>query len=105
LENLLECYVKSDGATKKKILGCIFADKLVLENGRVATKRPKSEDGRPKSEVFLTTRLQNKKSEMIAFALTLALFQYPERTKVTTRYDLFKDKSHDLNLITSRFEL
>jgi hypothetical protein len=98
LENLLECYVKSDGDTKKKILGCIFADKLVLENGRVATKRPKS-------EVFLTTRLQNKKSEMIAFALTLALFQYPERTKVTTRYDLFKDKSHDLNLITSRFEL
>ena len=37
LENLLEYYRKSDGATKKKILGCIFAEKLVLENGRVAT--------------------------------------------------------------------
>jgi hypothetical protein len=30
LENLLEYYRKSDGATKKKILGCIFAEKLVL---------------------------------------------------------------------------
>ena len=37
LENLLEYYRKSDGATKKKILGCIFAEKLILENGRVAT--------------------------------------------------------------------
>lgn len=30
-ENLLEYYRKSDGATKKKILGCIFSEKLVLE--------------------------------------------------------------------------
>ncbi|HUX95785.1 MAG TPA: recombinase family protein [Bacteroidales bacterium] len=37
LENLMEYYRKSNGATKKKILGCIFAEKLVLENGRVAT--------------------------------------------------------------------
>jgi hypothetical protein len=37
LENLLEYYRKSDGKTKKKILGCIFAEKLVLENGKVAT--------------------------------------------------------------------
>jgi hypothetical protein len=37
LENLLEFYRKSDGATKKKILGCIFSEKLVLENGKVAT--------------------------------------------------------------------
>ena len=37
LENFLEYYRKSDGAAKKKILGCIFAEKLVLENGRVAT--------------------------------------------------------------------
>jgi hypothetical protein len=29
LENLLKYYRKSDGATKKKILGCIFAEKLV----------------------------------------------------------------------------
>jgi hypothetical protein len=31
LENLLEYYRKSDGATKKKIPGCMFAEKLVLE--------------------------------------------------------------------------
>jgi site-specific DNA recombinase len=37
LGNLMEYYRKSSGATKKKILDCIFAEKLVLENGRVAT--------------------------------------------------------------------
>jgi hypothetical protein len=36
LENLLEYYRKSDGKTKKKILGCIFAEKLILEKGKVA---------------------------------------------------------------------
>jgi len=28
---------KSDGKTKKKILSCIFSEKVVLEKGRVAT--------------------------------------------------------------------
>jgi len=37
LENLLEFYRKSDGKIKKKILGCIFAEKLVLEKGKFAT--------------------------------------------------------------------
>jgi len=37
LENLLEFYRKSDGKTKKKILGCIFAEKLVLDKGKVVT--------------------------------------------------------------------
>lgn len=31
LENLLEYYKKADGGTKKKILGSIFAEKLVLD--------------------------------------------------------------------------
>ena len=35
LENLLEYYRKSDGATKKKILGTIFAEKLIVENGKI----------------------------------------------------------------------
>ena len=35
LENLLEYYRKADGGTKKKILGNIFAEKLVLKNGKV----------------------------------------------------------------------
>jgi predicted nucleic acid-binding Zn-ribbon protein len=38
LENLLEYYRKSDGATKKKILGCIFAEKLVLETRNEVTQ-------------------------------------------------------------------
>jgi hypothetical protein len=37
LENIAEYYKKVDGKTKKKILGCIFSKKLVLEKGRVAT--------------------------------------------------------------------
>jgi hypothetical protein len=32
-----EFYRNSSGETKKKILGCIFSEKLVIENGRVAT--------------------------------------------------------------------
>ncbi|MDY0100267.1 MAG: hypothetical protein RBR81_13820 [Bacteroidales bacterium] len=36
LENLLEYYRKADGGTKKKILGTIFAEKLVLEKGKVS---------------------------------------------------------------------
>jgi ABC-type phosphate transport system auxiliary subunit len=37
LENLLEFYRKSNGTTMKKIHGCIFAEKLVLDNGKVVT--------------------------------------------------------------------
>jgi len=36
LQNLVEYYRKSDGNTKKKILGCIFTEKLIIEKGRVA---------------------------------------------------------------------
>ena len=35
MENLLEYYRKSDGATKKKILNTIFAEKLIVINGKV----------------------------------------------------------------------
>ena len=37
LENLTGFYKEADGQTKKKILGCIFSEKLVFEKGRVAT--------------------------------------------------------------------
>jgi hypothetical protein len=37
MENLLSFYRKSDEKTKKKILGCIFSEKVILEKGRVAT--------------------------------------------------------------------
>ncbi len=37
LENILEYYRKSDGVTKKKILNTIFAEKLIVVNGKVAT--------------------------------------------------------------------
>ena len=35
LENLLEYYRKSDGVTKKKILSTIFAEKLIVVNGKI----------------------------------------------------------------------
>jgi chromosome segregation ATPase len=35
LENLLEYYRKSDGATKKNIINTIFAEKLIVINGKV----------------------------------------------------------------------
>lgn len=35
MENLLEYYRKSDGATKKKILGTIFAEKMIVVKGKV----------------------------------------------------------------------
>ena len=36
LENLVEYYKSVDGKTKNKILGCIFSEKLVIEDGEVA---------------------------------------------------------------------
>lgn len=37
LENIVEYYKSVDGKTKNKILGCIFSEKLVIEDGKVAT--------------------------------------------------------------------
>jgi site-specific DNA recombinase len=37
LENLTGYYKQTDGQTKRKILSCIFSEKLVFEKGRVAT--------------------------------------------------------------------
>jgi len=37
LENLTGYYKVADGQTKRKILVCIFSEKLVFEKGRVAT--------------------------------------------------------------------
>jgi transcription elongation factor Elf1 len=37
LHNLLDFYKTADGITKRKIIGCIFSEKVILEKGRVAT--------------------------------------------------------------------
>ncbi|MDX9946317.1 MAG: hypothetical protein RBS38_03055 [Bacteroidales bacterium] len=37
LENLTGYYREADGQTKRKILGCIFSEKLVFEKGKDAT--------------------------------------------------------------------
>ena len=36
LENLLEFYKNSDGKTKKKILSCIFSEKIHFDENKVA---------------------------------------------------------------------
>jgi len=36
-ENLVKLFRGSDRSTNKKILGCIFVEKLVFEKGKVAT--------------------------------------------------------------------
>ena len=38
LDSLPELYSMSDGTTKKKIPGCIFTEKLILETRSKATK-------------------------------------------------------------------
>jgi hypothetical protein len=39
MENIVEYYKKVDGRTKKKILGCIFSEKLVLEERKSCNLR------------------------------------------------------------------
>ena len=39
LENLVGFYKSVDGRTKNKILGCIFSEKLYLEEKKVATPK------------------------------------------------------------------
>jgi hypothetical protein len=80
LENLKEYYSKSDGATKKKIPGCIFSEKLVLEKGRVAT----STFTEPIQLILrisegLGSSKKNKRSKS-----TSCPVWYPQRTKVAT---------------------
>ena len=40
LENLTGFYREADGQTKRKILGCIFSEKLVFEKGRKSCNYP-----------------------------------------------------------------
>jgi hypothetical protein len=80
LENLLEFYRKSNGTTKKKILGCIFAEKLVLEKENVAT--PVYTEPIQlilRISVILGSSKKNKRS-----ILTSCAVLYPQRTKVAT---------------------
>jgi hypothetical protein len=80
LENLLEYYRKADGATKKKILGCIFAEKLVLENGRVAT----STFTEPIQFIINASEVLGSSKKNKRSILTSCASVYPGRTKVAT---------------------
>ena len=82
LENLLEFYRKSDGKTKKKILGCIFAEKLILDKGKFAipVRKCECESGSPPLLKLRRTKRGKKgeslSSSSLALTLTLTLF-YP----------------------------
>jgi site-specific DNA recombinase len=61
LENLVEFYKKADGVTKKKILGCIFSEKLIFEKGK-SCNQPYS---KPVSILLLIIKeLQGSKKKM-----------------------------------------
>ena len=72
LENLTGFYKQADGQTKRKILGCIFSEKLVFEKGRVATT-PFTE---PIQALFKIAKVlqegKNKKEVKINLLSTLA---------------------------------
>jgi|GEM_PF-6841951 len=87
LENLLEYYKKSDGVTKKKIPGCIFAEKLVLETRNEVTQFRSAEKGKLQPVVSLIP--YNSSSGLVMFwevpkknkrsILTSCAVWYPER--------------------------
>ena len=61
LENLVAFYKKADGKTKKKILGCIFSEKLIFEKGK-SCNQPFS---KPVSILLLIIKeLQGSKKKM-----------------------------------------
>ena len=59
----------ANGRTKKKILGCIFSEKLILEKGRVATT-PFSEGVLILFEIFNALQGSEKKKEVISDLLS-----------------------------------
>jgi len=69
LENLVSFYRTADGRTKKKILGCIFSEKLVLEKGRVATT-PFSEGVQIMFKIFNALQGSENKKEVISDLLS-----------------------------------
>ena len=69
LENLVSFYRSSDGRTKKKILGCIFSEKLVLEKGRVANT-PFSEGVQIMFKISNALQGSENKKEVISDLLT-----------------------------------
>ncbi len=72
LENLVSFYKKSNGETKRKILGCIFSEKVHFEKGKAAA--PKYT---PPIEVLMSARgvlegSKNKKEVLKDLLCTVA---------------------------------
>jgi len=61
LENLLEYYRKSEGVTKKKIIGCIFAEKTVFKHRAQSTGLSVIETALPQDSK--TARQQDSKTK------------------------------------------
>jgi hypothetical protein len=89
LENLSGFYKQADGQTKRKILGCIFSEKLVFEKGRVAT----TTFTEPIQVLFKIVRVlqgsKNKKEVKINLLSTLAPLTAESRNRMK---DIFVSK-------------
>jgi hypothetical protein len=72
----------ADGRTKKKILGCIFSEKLVLEKGRVATT-PFSEGVLILFKIFIALQGSEKKKEVISDLLST---NAPEDQEISNQF-------------------
>ena len=71
LENLVAFFKNANGRTKKKILSCIFSEKLVLEKGRVATT-PFSEGVQVMYGIINALQGSKKKKEVISDLLSMS---------------------------------
>jgi len=73
LENLLEYYRKSEGVTKKKIIGCIFAEKTVFKHRAQSTGLSVIETALPQDSK--TARQQDKKTKEVSVSARAHLRQ------------------------------
>lgn len=71
LENLLEYYRKTNRATKKKLLGCIFSEKLIWEKGKVAT--PFFTEPIRKNQELVSEREQGNRARVFVRLVSLSL--------------------------------
>jgi hypothetical protein len=90
----VEFYRKSNGAIKKEIPGCIFAEKLALRHRAQGAELSVSEtfsnfqtarphDRKTKSvSVRVWKKIESVRSNYLALTLTLALFLYPNGQKL-----------------------
>jgi len=78
LENLAGFYKQADGQTKRKILGCIFSEKLVYKRKGC---------NHPRMCVSVSVGFEEKRMSVLALAHTLTLFSAPLTDKSCNQFE------------------